>query len=109
MSPYIILVFLIPSIIFLIVGWYIGKTGYVEVLKHYDEKKEYDKKGFSKFIRNVMMSIGCSTMVLIALALILNHVMKVTYFSQYFLVVYVIMIIIYLILLRISPKKYEIK
>lgn len=109
MSPWIIFGFLIPGVIIFLLGRYIGNTGYVEILKQYDEKKQYNKEGLTNHVRKLMTWTGGIT-ILISLGFGLMRVFTGDeLFGSIFLIVYVILTLQYVVRLRLSCKKYEIK
>jgi len=109
MSPFLILIFLVPSIIIFFLGRYIGKTQYVEVLKNYDDKKNYDKEALTKYVEKLMFITSVSTVVSCVVCFILAWIVTSVDFVTVFLVIYALITLQYVIRLRFSCKKYEIK
>jgi uncharacterized membrane protein len=107
MSPFLILIFLVPSAIIFFLGRYIGNTQYVEVLKSYDDKKLYDKKGLSEYVRKLMYFTSIGTAVFCIVLLIAALVLKNSNAISIFLIVYGLLTVNYMIRLRLSCKKFE--
>lgn len=109
MSPFLVLLFIIPGSIMLFLGKYIGKTQYVEVLKQYNDKKTYDRPALAAYVKKLMMVTGAITVTFSLISIILSLFIKDVDFVYYYLVLYAIITIHYIIKLRFSCKKFEIK
>jgi Flp pilus assembly protein TadB len=108
MKPYIALLFIIPAVIQYILGRYIRNTGYVEILKQYDDKKQYNREGLRAYVAKLMMMTGLLTIGLAIVSFVLALFFDVIIILG-FLVIYAVMNINYVIRLRFSCKKFEIK
>ncbi|MCH4887760.1 hypothetical protein EZV73_09255 [Acidaminobacter sp. JC074] len=108
MSPFIILLGLIPSVIIFFLGRYIGMTQYVDVLKSYDEKKTYDKAAFALYVKKLMYFTAIATGVMCIVMLILALLIKTVDFVSIALVLYIILNLNYVIRLRMSGRKFEV-
>jgi len=108
MSPFIILIFIVPGAIMFFLGLYIGKTGYVEVLKGYNEKLNYDRVGLTQYAKKLMSLTGLVTVVLCILFFILSIVIDPILVSV-FLILYAVITMQYVIRLKFSCRKFEIK
>lgn len=109
MSPFLILMFLVPSGIIFFLGRYIGKTHYVEVIKNYDEKKKYDKEALSKHVEQLMFLTSVVSATACVMSFILAWFIKSIDFVMIYLVIYAIVTIQYMIRLRFACRKFEIK
>lgn len=109
MSSLIVFAFMIPGIILFFLGRYIGHTGYVEILKQYNEKKVYDKEALTHYVKQLMMITGILTFVSSLGSGIVSIITKNEWVGIYFLAFYVIITFHYVIRLRFSCKKFEIK
>lgn len=109
MSTWIIFAFGIPGVIVLLLGRYINKTGYVEVLKQYDDKKTYNKDGLKNFLYKLMSATGLLTLVGSLIFGILQIITKNDTIGLYFLGYYIIVTLHYVLQLRFCCKRYEIK
>jgi len=109
MSPFLILMFLAPSAIIFFLGRYIGKTQYVEVIKNYDEKKNYDKEALSKHVEQLMFLTSVVSATACIMSFILAWLIKSIDFVMIYLVIYAIVTIQYMIRLRFACRKFEIK
>lgn len=108
MSPFLVLIFIVPGLIILFLGRYIGKTGYIEVLKSYNEKKKYNREGLTIYIKKLMMSTGLVTIVSSIITFIAALISKNEMIIGVFLLVYSGITIQYIIRLRRSCKKFEV-
>jgi putative flippase GtrA len=108
MSPFLILIFLVPSAIIFFLGRYIGNTQYVEVLKSYDDRKLYDKKGLSEYVRKLMYFTSIGTASFCIVFLLVALILKSSNAISFFLIVYALITVNYMIRLRLSCKKFEI-
>lgn len=109
MSPFIILLGLIPAGIIFFLGRYIGMTGYVEVLKNYDEKKTYDKKAFTLYVKNLMLFTALATACMVIVMFVLALLIKSIDFVSIAIVLYILLNLNYIIRLKLSHRKFEIK
>lgn len=109
MSPFLLLLFVIPGVIIFFLGRYIGNTGYVEVLKQYNEKKQYDKEGLTTYVYKLMTLTGGLTVITSIVAVILALLIKSVDFITIHILIYVIITLQYIIRLRFSCRKFEIK
>jgi len=109
MSPFLVLLFIIPGSIMLLLGMYIGKTQYVEVLKQYDQKKSYKRPELAVYIKRLMMGTGGLTVILSLISLLLSFIVDGIDFVYIYLVVYAVITAHYIIKLRFACKKFEIK
>lgn len=109
MSPFLVLLFVIPGAIMLLLGKYIGKTAYVEILKQYDDKKTYDRPGLAAYVKRLMVVTGGLTIGFSLISLVLSFLVEGVDFVYYYLVVYALITVHYIIKLRFSCKKFEIK
>ena len=109
MNRFLVLLFIIPGIVIFLLGKYIGKTGYVEVLKSYNNKLNYDKEGLTDYVTKLMTLTSFLTIGLSLLSLILNYLIKSIDFVFVYLIVYTVLTVHYMIKLRFSCKKFEIK
>lgn len=91
----------------ILLGRYIGKTKYVEILKHYDEKKKYDKEALALYIKRLMVFTGGATVFLSLLSFILSWVVSDIDLAYLFLILYALLTIRYIIVLRFACKKFE--
>jgi len=108
MSPLLLLIFIVPSLIIFILGRYIGNTGYVEVLKSYDDKKIYDKEKLSEYVRKLMYFTSISTVVSCLISVGLAYLVDKDIMITVFLVIYALITVHYIIKLRMSCGKFEI-
>ena len=106
MRTFIILLFIIPGALIFLLGRYIKRTGYVEVLKSYNEKFEYNRDGLKDYAGKLMMFTGISTVVISVVGFILALVFTNIDIRSYFLIVYVLITIRYVIKLRFSCNKF---
>lgn len=106
MKTFIILLFIIPGALIYLLGKYIKKTGYVEVLKSYNENLNYDKDGLTNYSSKLMIYTGLVTILLSILSFVFTLVLKNDNIKSYFLIVYVVVTIHYVIKLRLSCKKF---
>lgn len=109
MDKIIILLFAIPGVLIFYLGKYIKKSKYIEILKSYDGRKTYDRDGLSKYACKLMQSTGIITASVSLLFFILSFIFVSTNIRSIFLVVYIFVMSQYIIRLRFSCKKYEIK
>jgi len=109
MSPFIILLGLIPSVIIFFLGRYIGMTQYVDVLKSYDEKKTYDKVAFTLYVKKLMYFTSIATAAMCVVMLILALMIKTVDFISIALILYIVLNLNYVIRLRLSGRKFEVK
>lgn len=108
MSPLLLLIFIVPSTIIFVLGRYIGNTGYIEVLKSYDDKKLYDKEKLSEYVRKLMYFTSISTVISCLISVGLAYLINKDVMISVFLVVYALITIHYIIKLRLSCRKFEI-
>lgn len=106
MSTFIILLFIIPGVLIFFLGKYIVKTGYVEVLKEYNDKYKYDRDGLKNYAGKLMVFTGLSTIILSVTSFVLAIIIKSVDVKSYFLIVYVLLMIRYIIKLKFSCKKF---
>lgn len=109
MSPFLILIFIVPSLIIFFLGRYIGKTQYVEVIKNYDEKKNYDKEALSKYVEQLMFLTSVISITACLISFILAWIITAIDFVMIYLIIYAVVTIQYMIRLRFACKKFEIK
>lgn len=108
MSPFYILLGFIPSAILFFLGRYIGNTGYVDVLKNYDEKKSYDKDAYAAYIKKLMVGSGLAIAVTCTIAFVVAWLVDFDVFSVA-LILFIIINLQYVIRLKLSHRKFEIK
>lgn len=108
MSPFLILIFMIPGLIIFFLGRYIGKTGYIEILKSYNEKKNYDKDGLKNYVKRLMMGTGVTTVITALIAFVIAIVSTDEMVIGVYLLMYSAITIHYIIKLRRSCKKFEV-
>lgn len=109
MSPFIILLGLIPSGIIFFLGRYIGMTQYVDVLKNYDEKKQYDKPRYAAYVKKLMYFTSISTASMCVVTFVLSLIFKHVDVMSIALILYIVLTLNYVIRLRMSDKKFQIK
>jgi phosphotransferase system glucose/maltose/N-acetylglucosamine-specific IIC component len=90
-----------------LLGRYIGKTNYVEILKHYDDKKEYNKEALASYIKRLMVFTGSATVLLSLLSFSLSWIVSDVDVAYLFLILYALLTIRYIIVLRFACKKFE--
>lgn len=109
MSPFIILLGLIPSVIIFFLGRYIGMTQYVEVLKNYDDKKKYDKAAYAAYVKNLMYFTSISTACMCLITFTLSMIMTTVDIMSIALILYILLNLNYIIRLKMSDKKFQLK
>lgn len=109
MSTWIIFAFAVPGVIVSLLGRYINRTGYVEVLKQYDDKKNYNREGLKNFVYKLMFYTGVLTILGSLIFGILQIITKNDSVGLYFLGFYILITLHYVLQLRFCCKRYEIK
>lgn len=109
MNTFLILLFIVPGVMIFLLGKYIRKTGYVEVLKSYDEKNTYDREGLTKYSSNLMMYTGAFTVAMSLLSFLIAVIFDFENIKSYFLILYVLLMINYILRLKFSCNKFLMK
>lgn len=109
MSPFLLLIFIVPGAIIFFLGKYIGKTGYIEILKSYNDKATYNKDGLANYVKRLMMITGVLTILLSIIGFVIAMLTDNELIIGVVLLIYSVVTINYMIRLRTSCKKFEVK
>ncbi len=106
MNSFLILLFMVPGIIIFLLGRYLKRTGYVEVLKSYDNTYNYDEEGLTKYASTLMIYTGIITVAISILGFTFAMLFKELDINSFFLAAYVLVTAHYVIKLKFSCKKF---